>query len=67
MTPRERRQFLAIWFFLGLVPLLYVIRDRTPGRAFLYGWLAGFVANADARPVMRTPAGRAPVDESCGA
>ena len=22
MTPRERRQFLAIWFFLGLVPLL---------------------------------------------
>ncbi|HEY3359710.1 MAG TPA: hypothetical protein VGQ83_41055, partial [Polyangia bacterium] len=37
-------QWYLMW--VGLVPLLFVIRDRTPGRAFLYGWLAGFVANA---------------------
>jgi apolipoprotein N-acyltransferase len=36
-----------IWplMWVALVPLLLVIRDRSPGRAFLYGWVTGFVAN----------------------
>jgi apolipoprotein N-acyltransferase len=29
--------------WIGLVPLLHAIRGRAPGRAFLLGWLTGFV------------------------
>lgn len=36
-----------VWplMWVALVPLLYAIRDRTPGKAFLYGWLCGLVTN----------------------
>jgi apolipoprotein N-acyltransferase len=32
-----------MWF--AMVPLLFVIRDRTPRRALLYGWVTGLAAN----------------------
>lgn len=34
-------QFYLEW--IGLVPVLWAIRDQTPGRAFCIGWLAGIV------------------------
>jgi apolipoprotein N-acyltransferase len=37
-------QSYLMW--IGLVPLLVVIRDRSPRSAFFYGWVTGFVANA---------------------
>jgi apolipoprotein N-acyltransferase len=36
-----------VWplMWVALVPLLWAVRDRSPGRAFLYGWLCGLVTN----------------------
>ena len=36
-----------VWplMWVALVPLLYALRERSPGRAFLYGWLCGLVTN----------------------
>lgn len=36
-------QFYLAWFCL--VPLLWAIREQSPGRAFMIGWLAGTVAH----------------------
>lgn len=37
-------QFYLEWVFM--VPLLWAIRDKTPGRVFLLGWLTGTVGHA---------------------
>lgn len=37
-------QFYLNWIFL--VPVLWAVRDQSPRRAFLIGWLAGIVGNA---------------------
>ena len=37
-------QFYLEWIFL--VPVLWAIRDQSPGRAFFIGWVAGIVGNA---------------------
>lgn len=37
-------RFFLEWFFL--VPLLWAIRDVSPGRAFLLGWTAGTIGHA---------------------
>ncbi|MBI5482279.1 MAG: apolipoprotein N-acyltransferase [Deltaproteobacteria bacterium] len=36
-----------VWplMWVALVPLLHALRDRSPGRAFLYGWLCGLCTN----------------------
>jgi apolipoprotein N-acyltransferase len=37
-------QFYLEWIFL--VPVLWAIREQSPGRAFFIGWVAGIVGNA---------------------
>ncbi len=37
-------QFYLEWVFM--VPLLWAVRDKTPGRVFLLGWLTGTVGHA---------------------